>query len=115
MAKVHVLSGGPGGYNCVAHALVPVGSNTAGLTWKAVVVGAGLTGPGTAGDAAEKAQIVAGDVLEVPFVMAVDAKKVTAGKLTTELEAIATRVIAARFAELSAQYAYWGYSQGTVT
>lgn len=76
MAKLHVLAcDDKGVYRGVVHYATPAGSNSVGVSWKAAALAAGLagttslvegTGPGQI-TTAEKAQVVAGDVIEIPI------------------------------------------------
>lgn len=74
MARFHVLDRNGQEVNVAVHVLTPAGNNAAGIPWATAVKNSGkygttilLDGDGTAGtiDAAEKAQIVSGDVIEV--------------------------------------------------
>lgn len=80
MANLHILLRDPAGSDiaAVAHVAVPVGTNSAGVSWQTAVVRSGKggttvlpDGDGTAGTiaAAEKASIVAGSLIEVPLTL----------------------------------------------
>lgn len=81
MAKIHVLtSDTSGNFNVVLHTAVLAGNNSAGKSWKNCMLVAGRagttimsegTGPGQI-TTAEKAQVVAGDVWEIPATITVD-------------------------------------------
>jgi hypothetical protein len=74
MSAIHILdANGDGQFRVVIHTPVPTGNNSAGLAWKAVLLASGRSGstvltegigPGQI-STAEKATIVAGDVMEI--------------------------------------------------
>lgn len=117
MAKVHILcSLSPNRHQAIAHGLVPNGNNKVGIPWKTIA--AQLSPNPQAGDSAEKAAIIAGDMIEVAFVLELDpdalGTKMTPANLATTIAAEADRVLAARKIDLSARYNYAGYTTGAV-
>lgn len=115
--KIHILEALEAGrYRAVLHAPVPAGNNSAGVPWKAALVGAGLnktalpvgTLPGTI-DALERDAVVAGDVLEI----VTELRAETGGATPASLTQMADRVIADRLQQLAARLKFFGYTQAT--
>ena len=92
MSKMHVLAAdNKGVYNAVAHYPTPAGNNSCGISWKAAGLSSGMigstaltegTGPGQI-STAEKASIVAGDVIEVSLTIVSE----TLASATAEVDA----------------------------
>ncbi len=115
MSKIHAFTGDTSG-NCrvVLHAAMPAGSNLVGRTWKACWLAAGRnttemaegTGIGQI-PPAEKAQVLAGDVIElsghVPLAVVLQG--------AAAVSAFADSLIATRLASLSQEFNYYGYTQ----
>ncbi len=119
VADVHILekvrdedakTNTKGKYHAVMHFSVPVGNNSANLTWKSVFLAAGLTGPGksvlTEGTGpgqitvVESGQITLGDVIEIEGIVAV----VNGGSLEDTVVNLRNQAKA----ELFAKYDRWG-------
>ena len=116
MARIHILDSPKAGeYNGVAHFLPPLGSNKVGTTWKAVLLAHYPNPEPAAGDAAEKAAIVAGDIIEIPLRIQLEPEDMTGAKLQAALEKVAAHTISEWLREPQRRYRYYGYSQGDVT
>ena len=115
MSALHILDQDNGQFRCVAHQPVPAGSNTAGVAWKNVILGAGLNVtsmiegalPGQI-STAEKAQIVAGDVAEAAFTVPLH----SGGTSNAEIDAWALREFAEWKNKMQLKYAYFGKVRG---
>lgn len=113
--KIHVLSADDeNNFTIVIHTPVSVGNNAVGVSWKNAGLASGKIGStmlteGSNGwqvSTAEKASIIAGDVLEI-----ITSIKVGSGGVTlTVLNAIADIKIAESIAMLSRQLKYFGYT-----
>jgi len=115
MSALHILDQDNGQFRCVAHQAVPAGSNVAGVTWKTVILGAGLNVtsmiegalPGQI-STAEKAQIVAGDVVEAAFTVPLHA----GGTTNAQIDAVALAEFAKWRDAMQAKYVYFGRVRG---
>jgi hypothetical protein len=115
MSNVHVLEQSGGLYRMAFHIAIPTGTNSAGLTWQAVLIKSGLggttvipDGTGTDGgiSSAEKAAIAAGSLFEV--VDQVNIGNLSGGAIATFIYArFAARTTEAQ-ARLAAQLAWYG-------
>lgn len=115
MAKVHVLERTQQGYRCVFHIPVPATNNPVGLPWRTALLrsrGAQTTalpdGDGTGGtiSAAEKAQLLAWEILEV--IEFVRAEGVPGGQVNAFLDAEFARVQAQQQAKISDELGQFG-------
>jgi hypothetical protein len=120
MAAIHVLDHQPGTaeYRVAVHWSVPAGNNSAGTPWKTALLNSRLAGTtvlkdgdGTAGtiSAAEKASIVAGDVVETVDTVRIDS--VALANANAFLDAQATRITGEAQTQLSALLKFWGASR----
>jgi len=115
MSALHILDQDNGQFRCVAHQAVPAGSNVAGVTWKTVILGAGLnvtsmtegTLPGQI-SAAEKAQITEGDIVEAAFTVPLHA----GGTTNAQIDAVALAEFAKWRDAMQLKYAYFGKVRG---
>jgi hypothetical protein len=118
MAALHVLEGDGIRYRVVAHTATPAGNNTAGNSWKNCLLSAGLNtttlaeGVGVGQiTAAEKAQVVAGDVIEMVFTIDVPTVGTNGNKLVAVQNAVA-KMQADYLAQLQERFRYFGYTNG---
>ena len=116
MSTVHVLDQSNGEYRCVIHFPVPGGSNSAGFTWKAVALSAGIagatrlvvgTGPGQI-TAAEQAQIVAGDVVEFETTLRAESGGLTGALLAVTVDGLVANAITDFQAKLAREFKWYG-------
>ena len=115
MSALHILDQDNGQFRCVAHQPVPAGSNTAGVAWKNIILGAGLNVtsmiegvfPGQI-SSAEKAQIVAGDVVEAAFMVPLHA----GGTTNAQIDAVALAEFVNWRNAMQLKYAYFGKVRG---
>ena len=119
MAKIHILTASQGLYDLVIHVATPAGNNSAGISWKNVIIGAGrnttrLTEGNGAGQitTVEKASIIAGDLIEIATSVPAESGGTTAQQLTAGLDLLATARISEALALFQKQYKYFGYTQG---
>jgi len=115
MSELHILDQDNGQFRCVAHQPVPAGSNTAGVTWKNVILGAGLNVTSmTEGVllgqilAVEKVQIVAGDIVEASFTVPLHA----GGTTNAQIDTVALAEFAKWRDAMQTKYAYFGKVRG---
>jgi hypothetical protein len=115
MSALHILDQDNGQFRCVAHQPVPAGSNTAGVAWKNVILGAGLNVTSMTEGAlpgqistAEKAQIVAGDVVEAAFTIPLH----SGGTSNAQIDAYALAEFANWRYAMQLKYAYFGKVRG---
>ena len=116
MSKIHIFnSDGNGKYNAVLHTPVPAGNNSAGIPWSTVVINAGLaktvlTVGNGAGQmtAVEKAEIDAGTTIELVAKLNVE----SGGATSASILALANTAISEFKSGFSAEYKYYGYTQG---
>lgn len=115
MSALHILDQDNGQFRCVAHQAVPVGSNTAGVTWKNVILGAGLNVTSMTEGAlpgqistAEKAQIIAGDVVEAAFTIPLH----SGGVANANIDAYAVAEFANWRNAMQRRYSYFGKVRG---
>lgn len=117
--KVHVLESlGRGRYRVVLHTAMPAGNNPAGFTWKSAYIAAGLavtvltegTAPGNI-TAAEKAQVIAGDVVEIIGEMEAETAGTAPGAVTAAVTQMANAIIAGALAALQERLKFYGYTQ----
>lgn len=119
MAAINVLEINPNGMaDVVIHFTVPVGNNSAGVTWKLAALNSGWsgktkmatgTGPGQI-SSADAALVASGDLIEIVVpIPAYDGSGaiITSGKLTT----IATAAQNDWLARAQAALKYYGYTQ----
>ena len=115
MSALHILDQDNGQFRCVAHQAVPEGSNTAGVTWKNVILGAGLnvtfmtegTLPGQI-STAEKAQVAAGDVVEAAFTIPLH----SGGTSNAQIDAYTLAEFNNWANAMKLKYAYFGKVRG---
>ena len=116
MAFIHVLAAEQGTFQCVIHTPVPAGSNTATFTWKNVFLASGRSGtsaltegllPGQIATA-EKATIVAGDVLEISASINLDSGGITVAEMRATLLAEVERIVAETVAGWKRDLRFWG-------
>jgi len=94
MSKLHILEAtGEGQFRIAIHTAVPAGNNAAGKAWKDVLLASGRSGttalaegigPGQV-DAAERATIVAGDIIEIIAAVPLESGGATAGSLNASM------------------------------
>ena len=116
MSQVHVLEYSDGRFRFVIHTATPTGSNPAGFAWSLLLLQKGYsgrtvmtegTGPGQI-TPAEKAQIVAGTLLE--FEVRVEAAPtITGAQLQTLLQDQAPGIIAAQLAGWQQELRFFGF------
>lgn len=111
MATVHFLEQSNGVVHVVVHQAVPSGSNAAGVTWKNVILGAGLNTSkmttGTLGGqitSTELATITAGDVVEIDLRVPIFSGGSTAG----QINALITQAVNNWKADFQGKYNYFG-------
>jgi len=116
MAKIHALDFDVTGIcRVVLHTPIPSGNNIVGNSWKAIWVAAGRnitalaegTGIGQI-TTAEKASVIAGDVIEIASEVPIDIVKQGAAAVNTFVDFI----IAAEKAKYVTQYNYYGWTNG---
>jgi hypothetical protein len=119
MAQVHVLEYSEGRFRIMIHTATPAGNNSAGFTWSALLLLRGYsgrtamtegTGPGQI-DPTEKAQIVAGTLLEFELRLEAD-PALTGAQLQTLLQNQAPTLIAAQLAAWQSELKWWGQTRG---
>jgi hypothetical protein len=115
MAQVHVLEYADGRFRCVLHTTTPTGDNSANIPWSNVFLVTGRsgrtvmvegTGPGQI-TPAEKAQILAGTVLELEISVEA-ANSITGAQLQTLLQAQAPGLITAQVNQWQAALKFYG-------
>jgi len=116
MALIHVLENSdPGGCRCVLHAAVPTGQNAAGFAWKEILLLTGQTrtscltegtGPSQI-TAAELAQIVAGDVIELSTMIQFE----SCGGSAASVRKLAAKALKQHKETLADRYKYYGATQ----
>jgi|ERR1043165_4489136 hypothetical protein len=115
MAQVHVLDYVDGRFRCVLHTATPAGTNSAGIPWSTVFLVTGRSGrtvmvEGTAPgqiSPTEKAQIVAGTLLE--FEIPIEADPAISGtQLQTLLQNQAPTLIATQLAQWQSILRFYG-------
>jgi hypothetical protein len=115
--KVHVLDAqSTSRYRVVLHTPMPVGNNSAGVTWKAAYLAAGLavsilpvgSAPGTTTQAEHDA-ILAGDTIEILGEIPAESGGATSASVTQMADAL----IASALSVLQARLRYYGYAQAT--
>lgn len=118
MAKVHVLQmTAQGHFDALVHFNMPAGNNSAGVSWKAAALAAGLVGntAHSQADEDEKAAILAGDRVELRIVLSVNPTGKSVPELVALVDKDAEAAKAAWIAEQQKALKYWGYKQGTVS
>src|ERR1043166_6144152 len=119
MAQVHVLDYRDGRFHCIIHTPIPAGTNGAGMAWGTLLLAQGRsgrtvmvegTGPGQI-TPAEKAQILAGTLLEFELYLEAD-PAITGAQLQTLLQAQATRLITAQLAQWQQELRLFGATRG---
>jgi len=116
MSTVHVLDRSATGYRCFIHFTVPTGSNSAGVTWKAAGLAAGVLGSTKmvegvgAGQisTAEKALVVTGDTVEFEAIIEAETGGTSGAQLGATVDAIAVTKIAEYQAVLQAKLKWYG-------
>lgn len=112
--RVHILSGNAGVYKFVVHQATPVGTNSAGVTWAAALVGSGMattimtsvgSGPGQITQV-EKDAILAGTTIEARGNYGDSG--LTGQALTDDFNLRATQTMNDRVAQLSDQLKWFG-------
>lgn len=103
---VHVTTSPSNTVQGVIHTAVPVGSNSAGVTWKAALMAAGESGSTSLADSfittTENNQIVSGDLIEIPFSIVIGE-----GKVTISPEDV-IKIINDKKAELQDRFSHYG-------
>lgn len=117
MASVHILSqSSDNEFQCVIHFPAPSGSNSAGLSWKSVLLASGLagstrlvegTGPGQI-TAAEKAQVLAGDVIEFETVLRIESGGSTSLQIGVTIDALVANALADHARKVMSQLRRYG-------
>lgn len=116
MSKIHILEVNNGLAQVVLHSAVPVGDNTAKISWKTATLASGKYGTTVLKEGinkgeisvAEKAEIVACDKIEV-----VGSIPIESGGATPEsIEAMCDAIINAYKNEMQRQLKYFGYTAG---
>jgi hypothetical protein len=115
MSQVHVLEYVNGHFRCIIHTATPPGNNGAGIPWSTLFLQTGRSGrtvmvagagPGQI-TPAEKADIMAGTVLE--FELAIDADPaITGGQLQTLLQTQAPGLITTQIAQWEQELRLYG-------
>ena len=115
MAAIHVLTGDGSRYRAIVHLATPAGSNLAGITWKNVILGAGLnvtrmTEGAGAGQITtlEKTSIIAGDLIEIEVQMPVE----SGGATPASIDDMVAKAVAAFQAKMQREYKYYGFTRG---
>ncbi|HSW46505.1 MAG TPA: hypothetical protein VLM89_13135 [Phycisphaerae bacterium] len=115
MSKVHAFTGDTsGGCRVILHTAMPAGNNLVGRTWKSCWIAAGrnttsmVEGNGIGQiSAAEKAQVVAGDVIELSGEVPLS----VVGQGTAAVSAFADALVATRLGSLANEFNYYGHTQ----
>ena len=120
MAKLHVLRINGDQVELLIHFIMPSGSNSVAITWKAAALAAGLIGltPHAMADSTEKVAIQAGDTVELQTSLdmhEVNPSNLSGTPLVAALNAVANAKKAEWLAEQQKVLKYWGYKQGTVS
>ena len=115
MSAYHALEQTGFRLRIVHHFATPSGNNSAGVTWKAAALAAGLsgttrltegTGPGQI-STTEKAQVTAGDVLEIEFTVDLSLT-LTGAQVLAAVQEVGTTEEAGWLARTQAQLKYYG-------
>ena len=114
MSKIHILQENKGVFRAVIHTPVLAGSNTAGKTWKEVLLSSGLSGSSvlTVGTSAgnitqvEMDTITTGDVLEFEMNLRVE----SGGATLTSLNEMVNEFLLGKQKELKATLKYYGFT-----
>ena len=116
--KIHVLEKNDSGYRVVVHKSTAAGNNSAGISWKNVLLGAGLNTTrmpeGTSAgqiSTLEKSQILAGDVVEMEFTVLAESGGTSAVQLQAALTLLVDQQVSMYFAAFQRRYKYFGYTQ----
>jgi hypothetical protein len=124
MANVHTLTIEPGGlFLLVSHVAIPVGNNSAGLSWQTARLRSGAStatvlpdGDGTLGtiSASEKSDLVAGTIFEVTsqFDVGADWESLTGPQKAARVDAEYTRLVGVTQAALQQRLRYFGFTRG---
>ena len=116
MARIHILdSPRAGEWNAAVHFIPPAGANKIGTTWKQILVEQYPNPEPLAGDAAEKAEIAAGNIIEISVVIELEPSAMTVPVAQVAIENVAAHAISEWVREPQRRFQYYGYSQGTVT
>jgi len=120
MSLLHLLSAGdgPNGYTAVTHIAVSSGVNSANVPWTEIAVFAGLnttqlsvgSGPGQI-SSAEKANLDAGLILEIPIVILDNPSLVSSARLAY-LDAQVTTIAAEVQGLMAKKYKWYGLTRG---
>lgn len=117
MANLHVLEIGGDKVRCVCHIATPAGNNSAGISWKNIVLGAGLnktvmTEGSGAGQitTVEKNSIISGDLLEIVLNFKVPSG--TGPQKSAALDAVFAKMASQYLSDLQYQYQYFGLTRG---
>lgn len=125
MANMHILTQDRGLYRIAAHIAIPVGNNSAGVSWRTALINSGLggstvliDGDGTAGtiSSAEKSSIASGALYEDVGILEVVHDSSTGGSQTTQqlatiVDAYFTARTTAVLASLQAQLTWFGQTR----
>ena len=118
MAKIHIMEqSGSDDFRVVLHFPVPSGSNSAGKTWKSVMLACGRTGSTSMTEGAgpgqittvEKATIVAGDTFELQTSIRAMS---SGGGSTAVVEGMADILINECKTEIARTYKWYGLTIG---
>lgn len=120
MSKIHILKNNNGRYQAILHFAVPVGNNSAGVTWKDCIVNSGrnktdMTEGVGAGQIpnAEKVNIIAGDMIEISMSLLVESGGTSGAVLIAAITEMADTHINTGKNRLQKEYKYYGYTQET--
>jgi len=122
MSKTHILETDNNlEYNVVVHIAVPAGSNSAGKSWKDVVLGAGLNvsrltegvAPGNI-TTAELASITAGDIIEFSTSVKAESGGRTVIEMKSAVNKMVDQFITDKLDELKNKYKYYGHTQDAI-
>ena len=116
--KIHVLEQTESGYRVIVHRPTPPGNNSAQISWKNVLIGAGLnTTRMTEGAGAgqistlEKSQIAAGDVIELEATVRAESGGSSNMQIRDALTMLIDQQVTAHLAALQHKYKFYGYTQ----
>ena len=116
MSKVHVLTGMSGRYTAVLHALVPVGNNAVGVSWKSCLLSSGTpvsilpigVGSGQI-TSVEAGQVASGDVIEYQWEIPTNADG--SAPTASFINNLADQETLRQNLESAVKYKYFGYTQ----
>ena len=120
MSDYHVLTGRQdgNGYQVVFHIPIPNVNNRVGVSYRTALVNSGMggssvmetgTGPGQI-DAAELAQVVAGEIYEHSEEFATNPGE-TAGQIQTRIDARYTQLVTEMQSQVQSRLSYYGHTR----